>query len=289
MRGFRVKDIEFIIKNYVYIELPNQEMVVQCRDGIIKTQEERLQKLFVEFDEKNSRLITKSELRKRFFDETDEVIHFLKTNGIIERKRKWNFSINKVKVFSDQKEIQELLMSAIVEDNDALEIVEGSYTAEKNTIVIVFLNAYRKSLAKSIRDEFKDRDDSYLLMSYTYNGNFYIDSLYLGSYKIPCHLCHISNIEMNIRNSSNNSITYQRILDTIYSEFDDFPVTVPLDKSQTLNISTMIINKFNKLITLQDGIVVYPEEFINATMMSLKSKEIIFDTPTHWELCDCYE
>jgi len=286
----------YIVNSFVYHELPNGEIVVQNRFGIVKVKETRMIRIIKEWDRKTGCIVDDETLYKIFRGDSEIATKFLLQHGIIQKSEPMNFNINRLVFFSNHSDILKLIEKILLNDYSSRVKVEihclddfSKDLISSHSCSLVFMNPYCKSTAKRIRDTIKDIPNSYVLMSYVYNNKYYIDSLYCGSWRNPCHLCHIGYIESQLRINTSGNITYQQMIDSLYHEDPSFKVEAALSINQQLNSVTQLFNRFEKLISLDTSKVVFPEEFHEFVVMDLETKEVHVDTSMHWEMCDCYE
>ncbi|KOR94821.1 McbB family protein [Geobacillus stearothermophilus] len=286
------------LNQYVLHELETGEIVLQNAKGIVRINEPRLKNFVKKWDEYGNSLLPYEEFEETFGEDTKEALIFLKTYQIIEEKVKPNLGIKRIRLYTNNPEVG-LYIKQILETDyrHALEISSlcdkhlesEQIIVENGDLVVVFLNPYNRKKAREIRDRVKGFEQSFLLFTYVYNYTFYMDALYNGFLKSPCHICHISYIESQIRISNQGNITYQHMIDSLYAERPSFPITTPLTQNNIFNIVTQITNRISKLILLDETPVVHAEAFLESSMFDLITKELHTDNPIHWELCDCYE
>lgn len=286
----------FIINNFVYHEIKENNLIIQNSRGIVRIYDSRMITLLKEWDGATNKEVDREDLENKFKSHSDEAVEFLIKYGIIRKKESFNFGIDKLLFISDYPQVNELVARFFEEDikghceAKVLNLEEVTLDLIKpKTFLMVFIHSYRKAEAKKIRDLVRRVPNSYLLMSYVYYNTFYIDSLFCPDWKNPCHLCHMGYIESKLRMDISGNITYQQMIDSLYHEDETFRVESALSFDQMLNIVNCAINRINKYITLFNGNTVYPEEFHECLMMDLKTKKIHVDNSLHWEMCDCYE
>lgn len=290
------EEIKYKINNFVIHEIDNSTLVVIHIKGIVKINEKRMIELIKKWDLNNQKSITETNIKDIFKEDYKAALNFMTDNFIIEKEKKINYSIKRVTFITNNQMISQFIDYSMLEDvalptksqmimHDKID----SSIFENDCLHIVFLNPYNKKLAAQIRDHAKSKENSMLLMTYVYNNNFYMDSLYFPKLYNPCHLCHIGHIESQLRVNTDGGVTYQQIIDSIYLEESNFSVHTPLTKNNILNITTMISNKLSKFILMEKGLLIFPEEFHECKMIELETNNIFTDYSLHWELCDCYE
>ncbi|MEK4232530.1 McbB family protein [Anoxybacillus sp. FSL W8-0703] len=272
--------------------------MVQNAKGIVRAYDSRLKDFFKEWDEFGTALLSYSDFEKFFGKDTKEALEFLKEYHIIEDKIEPNLNIKRISVYTNNVEvggyIEKILRIDYKQDIDVSmfynrELSPKQLEIQEGDLILVFLNPYNRRVAKGIRDKVKSVEKAFLLFTYVYGNCFYMDSLYNGFLKPPCHLCHISYIESSIRTTDYNGITYQHIIDSLYSDRSFFSIEVPLTQSNIFNIVTQITNRISKLILLDEGSFIQSHAFLESYMFDLATRKLYVDNPIHWELCDCYE
>ncbi|WP_433745932.1 McbB family protein [Falsibacillus pallidus] len=292
-----MNSIEYIVNNFIYHHIDSlNELVIQNDMGIIKIHNNEMKTFIINMDDRVNEVLIDVDFMEYFKENYKAAISFLEEYGIIQKKEKFNFDIRKITLFTNENKILKHIGNFLKEDLEnrcEISIVDNledlnEIALDEETCLIVFLNPYRKDEATRIRDLVASRE-SYLLMTYIYNNHFYIDSLYKEKWKNPCHLCHIGHIESQLRSDDENQMSYQNLIDMLYHEDQKFGTKLCLTNGQVLNISSQIVNKVNKLITLTSGNVIFSEELLESTQFNLVENTKQQDISIHWELCDCYE
>lgn len=164
--------------------------------GIVKIKEARLIEEIKKWDNNNIKSVHEKELMDVFQEDYSNAIAFLESNYIFITKEEVNFSIEKCVFLSNNDEILKVSQEFLFENqnmkNSIVNLNEESNStllSEKNsnTLYVVFMNPYSKEIANKITSLVRKSENSILLMSYTYNNNFYIDSLYSPQAFNPCH------------------------------------------------------------------------------------------------------
>ncbi len=288
---------KFSINSFVIYALAPNELVVMHNKGIVKIYDPRMIELITEWDTQDNKIVTYLTLENTFQDQCHQAIVFLIENAILFEEKHLNYDIKNLSILSNNKDFLELSEKTYFQDLN-IEKKELIYHSSfdnnienftDNSLIVVFLNPYNKKLAFAIREALRKTSGSLLLMSYTYNSNFYIDSLYFPELYVPCHLCHMGHIESQLRVNTDNQITYQQIIDSIYYENPKFSIHMHLNKNQLLQITSMLSKLIFKHIVDYDDLTINNEEFQECTMLDLQSGKVFTDYSLHWELCDCYE
>ncbi|MBN8194220.1 McbB family protein [Bacillus sp. NTK074B] len=292
------KEKKYILNPYVYYLLDDKEMVLQNAQGVVRIHENRLKDFIIEWDTFGSMNVPIDELNSRFGKDAEDAIHFLKTYNVIKEIPLPNLEVKKIKIYSNHSAIEQHLQNILKKDYGEIIDIESHLNddlsaneieVDEGDLIIVFLNPYNKTLAKEIRNRVSGIKNAYLMFSYVYNYAFYIDALYNSFLKSPCHICHMSYIESQLRIDNQGNTTYQQMIDSLYTEDPYFKVETPLTQNHQYNIVTQLVNRISKVIMLDESPVVYSEAFIESSMFDISTKKMRVDNPIHWELCDCYE
>ncbi|WP_150272762.1 McbB family protein [Paenibacillus tepidiphilus] len=287
------------VNNYITYELDDGELVVMHNKGIVKITDSRMKELIMNWDEALIKETSNYYLKKLFQSDFKAAVEFLISNYILIEEPEINYNLKNIYLITNSKEVYDL--SDNIFDSKVSNLAyQKKFIAETTdytenllidnySLLIVFLNPYSKELAQTLQNHVIASEGSILLMSYVYNCNFYMDSLYFPQLKNPCHLCHMGHIEAQLRINSTGNITYQQIIDSIYFNKPNFPIYSVLSKNNIMNIATLLSNKISKFITLENGELIYPEELQECFMLDLQTNKMQTDYSLHWELCDCYE
>ncbi|MCT1398562.1 McbB family protein [Paenibacillus sp. p3-SID867] len=281
----------FQVGNFIYHILPNENMVLQNKHGIVNIQNAKMIDVIKKLDKMTNNKIDKEYLEVSFGEYTEEAINFLLQYGIIQNFHKKNYNINCSKFFTNHKEFRSFINSINTSSLD-ISLLDKPHI-KSNDFVMVFLNPYDKKLAEEIVKEIKGNKNSILLMSYIYNNKFYVDSPYCSDWKSPCHFCHMGHIESQLRISDTNELTYQQLVDILYHEDNKFKVEYPLEIIEIINITKILFDLYDKFILRKSGFVIQSHESLHeineCISFDLRTKIKTKDIGIHWEMCDCYE
>lgn len=292
---------KYKINNFVYHELPNKQIVVQTKHGIVRVTNEIMINFIKLIDNSlEYRFCSEVDLFNHFEKNAEKAIEFLTNYKIIESEIDLNFKLKGVNVLSNDIKFLNTFEYIGSEDFTQRDLNLNFYDLnsltdfrfDENELLCCFLNPYDKNLAKKIVNDVKN-NNNVLLMSYTYNNNVYIDNLYRFQWKNPCHLCNIGSLETQLRMQTDGNLTYQQIIDALYHEDAHFKTEVKLSNKNILNMVSEIYNKFDQFIFRDNrniDLAFQSGHNINeSTLIDLISSNIIRDFSIHWELCDCYE
>ncbi|XIH57253.1 McbB family protein (plasmid) [Priestia aryabhattai] len=289
----------FSINKYLQHSLTDESLIIQTNNGITKVTDNRMINLLKEWDAKGNNTTSITSLENIFAEDTLDAIEYFKNYGIISDIKDIKVDVNGVLIVSNthltEKYIFETLNNQYsfnldintIDTNAFLDIEEKQL--EKKLIVVV-LNPYEKTFVDLMLRKQKKLKDSITLMGYVYANNFYMDCLYNYDWKLPCHNCHMGHIKSNLYLDDSDHVTYQQLIDHLYSETDEeLKIGTPLTPVQELNIACLVVNKVNKYINNLNMPSLHVEEFNTCTLLDLKDLKKFEDTSIHWEMCDCYE
>lgn len=287
--------MKYNLNNYIIFEIDQDNAVVQNQDGILQVQDEEMVSFLKYLDENNRKEITKVYLEEIFRDRLDEATEFLTLNRIIEEKKVINLEVMTICIYGDDEFISNLIFSSLFEKyGHTLTVIQKpvqdiSEEVINNELAIVILTSYNRARAKKIRDIFMNQTHSILSMNYYYNGNFYMDNLYNLKWRNPCHICNIGQIESQLRVNNHNGISYQQMIDLLYSEYEDICIESPMLISQKINIASNILRLQYDFINDGNYSLFHPQNMNEVRMVDISSSKEYKDNALHWEMCDCYE
>ncbi|MCG7315589.1 McbB family protein [Priestia flexa] len=289
----------FMINKYLQYSLPDDSLVIQTTIGITKVTDKRMVNLLKEWDKGGVTKVSFDTLKNLFEEDTQGAIGYLESYGVIKSKKNINIDINGLLVVSNTHLTQQYVFDTLynqyginldtkaVHTDDFLNLTDKEL---EQKLIVIILNPYDKTFVDSLLKKQKALNSSITLMGYIYANNFYMDCLYNYDWKLPCHNCHMGHIKSNLYLDESDHMTYQQIIDQLYSEANEgFEIGVPLSAVQELNIACLVVNKVNKYINDLSIPSIHIEEFNQCTLLDLKSFKKYEDTSIHWEMCDCYE
>lgn len=292
--------LKYSIENFIYHELPEGDIVVQSKQGIVKVTDQSMINFIKMIDNQELyRTIDESDIEGTFNEQTEEAIDFLFSYGIISNYNvDYNFEVKGYEFFSNDESYLKMIEFTTKEDyeNKNLDINYhdniDQINFEEDQFVSCFLNPYSKSLADEIVSRAKESNCT-LLMAYTYNNNIYINNLYKETWKNPCHFCNFNHIESQLRIQEDGNVTYQHLVDLIYHEDPQFQIELKLSQKDLLHLVTQIVKIVDGYI-VQDEMTPAHDSYAplylsESILINLLSNEVIKDFSIHSELCDCYE
>ncbi|MCC2251897.1 McbB family protein [Virgibacillus sp. AGTR] len=288
-------DVCYVINPFILHSLSDKNLVVQHRYGVVVITDDEMKKVILNFEQKSGEKISVVEMKKLFNSNSKKAISFLFENRIINKVTLPNFNIEGIHYFSNSRTVEELISRSFKHNNNFssyfndinsyYEVIEKN----KNELFAVFLNPYDKQLAYKFRNYFSENENTLSIMSYIYHGRLYIESIYSHKWKTPCHICQINHIESELRLGAAQGVTYQQIIDHLYTKDSSFRAETPLEFGDEINVAAQITNRLNLLAALDNGGYIEIEEFTKGLVMDIKTKKVQLGTTHHWELCDCYE
>ncbi|MCI1593503.1 MAG: McbB family protein [Heyndrickxia oleronia] len=289
--------MRYLFNKYLVYVLPSGEAIIQNDESITKVFDTNMKQFLLKNDLNYQKEVDDKEMELFFGENKEDALNFLLNFKVIKEKKKLNFDVGSYVFLSNNDKLVQNFEKVFRDEYGehislkTVNINNGSLTDLKgNTCVITFLNPYNKDKAREIKNLVDKTDNAFLLMSYTYNNNFYIDCLYNRDWKNPCHFCHLGFIESKLR-SNEEHMSYQQFIDMIYEEDTYFNIETPLTEKKAMKITLLIYEFLDRLINNQDTdhIHLYSDQYLECLYYNLNSDEKIIDTAIHWELCDCYE
>lgn len=281
---------KYIIRNFAVLPVSENHIVLHNDFGVVRITNQDIIKLLLRFDKEKLIEYSFENFTDCFKEENLKVIKFLEKYGVIEEKANNNFEIENLLLISNDEplsgNIQEFVSEKFNFNYVNIKSIE-SLNIPSNTLCFVFLNPYSRKTAKKIRDKFLQNTGSYLMISYLYHNQLYIDSPYHSEWKSPCHLCQLGIIEEELRDSLNNN-NFQSFIDNLYEKEPDFQIETILSKSQILNVTTTIVNRIEQFCGINKFNYMNSSEINKGIVMNLDHNYKRMDTTIHWELCDCY-
>lgn len=289
----------FEVRSFLQHDSPNGDLVLHSTTGIAIVKHARMKEFLGRLEQRMQRQVTFGEMQDWFGGETEDALTFLKQYGVVREKAIFNLDVNEVVFATNCQSVGELVDSAmrgiecgwsfVFSDNEEGVLGGVRQAIGRRALVCTFLNPYSRRLATAIRDATLNKASSPLLMTYAYNNCLYIDSLYKYGWGLPCHLCQISQIEADLRLRFTGGVTYQNIVDRIYANDPEAVISTPVTQRLALNIAAQLVNRLDRLVTLQHNDRIDPQELRYGYMFDLNTMRLTGDITTHWEICDCYE
>ncbi|WP_409294018.1 McbB family protein [Peribacillus sp. SCS-26] len=282
------------IKPFIMYDIPEGGVAVQHASGIFRVFKEEIICFLRFLNKKTGEYIGSHSIFDFLQESTESALIFLVQNNILVRSSDNNLKIQKINFFTNEKIIEELVAFSFKDRGDfKIFFEENQFVNEisknRNELFFVYLPTYNKAVSKKYRDYFMKNTNTFSMISYIYNNNFYIDSMYSSKWKLPCHLCNINLLEAEHRIGIGDRITYQQILDDLFDGNDNFQIEMPLTNNQKLNLATQMSNRIEHLINCRDRNLINNEDYTKGAYFEINTNQLFLSNTHHWELCDCYE
>lgn len=288
-----IKNEQMVVAQFLSHKLPDNSLATQHSNGIFKIYDEKTIDVVNYLKQYMGNKVNLKLLKKKF-NMNEKNMSFLIDSGLLQVIKSKNFNVNKIYFFSKSSKISELVAYAFHDYSDFevckdYDDIFNKVKKNKRDFFFIFLESYNKETSQEIRGIFKENVNTLSMISYIYNNNLYIDSLYSQKWKSPCHLCNLGLIEAEHRIGIGDRVTYQQIIDEFFSEDNNFAVEMKLEPRHELSISNQICNRIEKLITYRDNNIADQEDFSKGIYYDISSQKAYASTTHHWELCDCYD
>lgn len=285
----------YTINPFITYELED-ELILQSKYGIDKISLENEKKLLITLQKKIGNTISDFEFQQ--YTEKIQVsgffMQFLFDKTILSLPTPLQMGINNIYFYSSDNEFNNNIEN-LFENNHKIHVLNSieemieKVEMNESDLFIAFFEEYDKRKAGTLRNSFKKNSNTYSSISYLYNGNLYIDSLYSSKWNLPCHLCHMNFIENEHRIGAEEQITYQIMIDELFNSNKEFKTKYNLSRLQKLNVLTQLCNFINSLSQPTTQVSKTYSIFTTGSVYDIK-ENILSKGSTHfWELCDCYE
>lgn len=272
------------------------DLILHSKYSIDTISLEYQKNLLKELKKKIGKTISEHEIYKNVdeFQVSETFFQYLLDKKVLSKSQPLQMGINKIYFFSSEKYFNDNL-EILFENNKQIYILNSMEDIIKeikkndSDLFLVFFKEYNKIEASVLRDLFKKYSNTYSSLSYLYNENLYIDSLYSSKWNLPCHLCHMNFIENEHRIGAEEQITYQIMIDELFDSDKDFKINQSLSKPQQLNVLTQLCNFIAKLSQPISQISRSYSVFTTGSVYDIREDILSKGVTHHWELCDCYE
>ncbi|CYU71990.1 McbB family protein [Streptococcus suis] len=250
--------------------------IVQSINGITVIENSKLIQYLEMIDSTGESYCLIEDIQQYFPEQTSEIVQFLTEANLIyelERNRK---KIRNIGVYTNNGDLKEIIKKIGVD----ISVFEDISQLKKFDCIFIFLNIFTPVKLYKICDDFRNYEIPFCI-AFVYNSKIYISNLYLKSWYNPCPKCFFSNLESELRGFSQYEaeISFQTIIDVIYSKNVAFEINTPLSNE-------FLIYVVNEIIKLKHS---------DTDISAFRIKEIDFkgsvryDVATNFELCDCFE
>lgn len=284
------------VKSFVIYNGADGYSIVQSQSGIVRIEDKNMID-FLNFLDCHSTIsnISKKNILEFFSHFGDEAITFLEDNYIIQENDGYNFNVNKVVMFSNDKSISKLFDQETESFNQSnfqhLKDIKN-ISLDSQTLLVTFINPLDWQLVDTIHKLVK-KYDSLWLLSYPYNNNFYFNNLYRYSWHVPCYKCVKSEIEDQERIEMFDEMSYQQVVDKLYNSNPGFEIATKIDFSMSVKIIAMIHFILEQFIFIDDPIRLQRNDkvanILDCFKLDTLNNTVMHESAIHWEMCDCYE
>lgn len=289
--------IMYKVKSFVQYKTNNEFAIVQNKNGIVKI--DNLSMLeFLDYLDLHSSLsfISKEKIHKFFDDDTyDDAISFLESNQIIQKQIDYNFNVNKIVFFSNDKMVSKVFSDDVkysFDKNITFQSDLKQIHLDEQTLLISFFNPVDWDSIDEL-SSLVNGSNCIWLLSYPYNSSFYFNNLYKKSWHVPCYKCVRAGIVDQERIDMFDEVSYQQIIDTLYNNYPGFLIETKVTFKQAnkiFSIIQFIVEQFIKIDTpfnrLKNNKAI---NILDCLKLDPDSNKVMHETAIHWEMCDCYE
>lgn len=264
------------VRQFIINEM-NGNGIIQNSKGITIIQNRKVIDFFIDIDKRGILHVSDEVLEEIFSSEYLQVLDFLLQSDLIYELPDSTISLDKLAIYSNNSELKKLISFVKCDD---LILVEDIEVLRKHKYVLVFLNRFTLVELYEICDDLRTEGVKFCI-SFVYNSKIYISNLYYKDWCNPCPKCFFATIESNLRAyaQQQGEISFQTIVDLIYSKESKFEINTPLSMVNLLTfLSEVLKMKYNDYNILATRI----------KEIDLKGN-IKYDVATNFELCDCFE
>lgn len=279
--------MEYKINKFFIEKINNKEFYIINSKSLSNIKDLNLINLLRWIDDSEINVISSDEIYHFMEKDTEEAISFLVKQGIFCKLT--NELYEKYIYVTNDDVIYEMIRFNLLEDEDNGRILKfNEYIplerkleeihTNSETLFFVILNPFKiDELSKFAR--FAKDNCRNIRVIFFYNFRFYVTNVYSADKVSPCPKCFFYNLESSLRATDRfeESVTFQNIVDMIYSRNAKFTSVAKFNKKQLLDL-VAFIKKIQTASTYND---VYE--------LNYETGEITSDIAYHWELCDCYE
>lgn len=283
--------MEYLVDQFVLFEFDNT-VGIQNSTGFTIIKDTRIINFFREIDQDNRRSIHDYQMKDFFEDEQEEIISFLVDNNLITvvpTKKNYDeiFFITNNPVVHDVIEYIQvgsylpIVSNKIIPTREILGFIQQSPISKK-VLVIISLIPFDYNTFLQLNDYLHKNNFMYVF-SFSYNSKIYITNIHKRDWYNPCPKCFFSQLEASLRayNRNTSEMTFQSIVDLVYSKKISFNPDLPLTNRNILNF---MFNLFT-FDTKEEDINNLANRIIELNLYSTT----VYDQAVHWELCDCFE
>lgn len=282
--------MKYMIDQFVLFELKG-EVAIQNSSGFTLLKDSRIIKFFQNIDKDNRLEFTEEQLSSLFSDDTANIIDYLiKSKLIIKNTEKERF--DKIQIYTNNSNINSSLkfnsrgsrMPIEIEMFNTLDMLNHfeQIIFDEKVLILVILIPFDYIDFVKISDCLQRKNVQHSI-SFSYNSKVYTTNIHKKEWYNPCPKCFFSQLEASLRsyNKNTSEITFQNIVDLLYSKKIFFNPDLPITIRNSLNFVYSVLN----FDDLDSDINILANRIIKTNLKD----EIIYDQAIHWELCDCFE
>lgn len=279
---------KYRIDQFIIINLSQEESILQNSSGITRLTHPQMIEFFLKIDQENRLDIDSNYLKVFFKDLYTQAKGFLLKSNImrkIEEKEEYEKIIiltNNDTIFDsvDYNLITKESRFSVLKFNTNEDIHEyfSTITDLECMLHVVVLNPFDYHLFLESNTLMKNKNLK-MVYCFAYNSKFYITNIFKKEWHNPCPKCFFSQLEASLRSKNKNSdiITFQTIVDLIYSKNIKFSPELPLTKANILGL-IQCVSKFDNMNMEENSTQVITVDL---------NGYVEYDQAIHWELCDC--
>lgn len=274
----------FIVNPFLWHTIDDGTYFFQTQTSSVMITNARIAEFLIEIEKRRCTYIEEEEFYKIFGIETKNILRFLEDNRILKKKEEQRIDIKRIVIVSDDNFFVRVIQEYFSDIHPILAVSNNdiqNFDYEENDLILSYIKHFSIEELELLR-QCSEKNDSYLKVIFPYDSKIYFTNFYKKSWYTPCPLCFFYELEGQLRGESGEySITFQTLMDFIYTKKANFQYEVLLSKMDYLSIgfilskylkSNMDESKFNEIIELD-----------------LKNGRINRDISYHWGYCDCYE
>ncbi len=265
--------------------------VIQNERTTCVLNDENLIDFFNYYDSCYDLSFTLEELKKKYNTKANSCLKYLLENSLaVELKEKNIIGVNKIKFFIDSEEIIESLKFNFCGINKTYSInfidsknINLSIFNDLNVddIAYIILSSFNFSTYTKLANKLRKSNIIHKFVFY-YNYSFYFTNYFKYEWHNPCPLCFFCHLEGSLRAESklNKKISFQTLIDLIYTKTSHFNTEIVLDKYKILKLIFEVAKDLEKLSDYNIKLV---------KQLNVVNFNVDYDIATHWEVCVCHE
>lgn len=279
--------VEYKVTKFFIEKINDKQFYIMNYKSLSNIDDENLIRLLCWIDKSEINEISFEKIRHFMKGKTEKAISFLMEQGILceinnRVYMKFIYATNDDVIYETVK------FNLLENEDDGVALKFNKYTSlerklkkirtDSETLLFIILNPFRIDELSKITRLSKDSRRNIRIIFF-YNFRFYVTNVYSIELVSPCPMCFFYNLEASLRatNRFEETITFQNIVDMIYSRNAKFTSTAKFNRKQLLDL-VAFLKEVQTASTYND---VYE--------LNYETGEVTSDIAYHWELCDCYE